>query len=192
VTHIADVYHWKPLTLENWNDLEELFGSHGADGGCWCMFFRLAYKDYHANRGEGNKALFKNVVSRGTPVGLLAYHGKKVVGWIAIAPRQEYPRLERSRNYKAIDTIPVWSITCFYTAREYRRKGVTSFLIEKAIEVARENGAEFVEAYPVDPGGNIQDASAYKGLFQVFQKAGFTEVARRTPSSPIVRFKIAR
>lgn len=188
----AGIIICKPLTMDNWNDLEDLFGPHGADGGCWCMFFRLAYKDFHANRGLRNKELFKEVVGRRQPVGLLAYNDEKAVGWIAIAPRNEYPRLDRSRNYKAIDTIPVWSITCFFTAREYRRKGVTRFLIKNAIRVAGEHGAEVVEAYPVDPKGKVQDAGAYTGLLQVFLDIGFTEVARRSPSSPVVRFKIMR
>lgn len=182
----------KLLTTDNWNDLVELFGPHGADGGCWCMFFRLAYRDFNTNRGERNKELFKEVVARGKPVGLLAYLSGRPAGWIAFAPREEYSRLDRSRNYKPVDDTLVWSITCFFTSREFRRSGVSRFLIDNAVKVAAQNGAQVIEAYPVDSGQKIQDSSAYTGIYKVFLDAGFEEVARRSPSSPIVRLYIKR
>jgi hypothetical protein len=30
-----------PLTPERWHDLEQLFGTRGACGGCWCMWWRV-------------------------------------------------------------------------------------------------------------------------------------------------------
>ena len=71
--------------------------------------------------GDGNKAAFRRIVKRGAEPGLLAYDGDTPVGWCAISPREEYGGLARSRILKPVDDQPVWSITCFYVARAYRR-----------------------------------------------------------------------
>jgi len=31
---------FRPVTLKQWPDLQELFGPNGADSGCWCMWWR--------------------------------------------------------------------------------------------------------------------------------------------------------
>ena len=36
----------EPLTVENWHHFEELFGTKGACGNCWCMSFRLNNSDF--------------------------------------------------------------------------------------------------------------------------------------------------
>jgi len=48
-----------PLTPDRWSDLEQLFGRNGAYAGCWCMWWRVAGKDWSAQRGEGNRVAFK-------------------------------------------------------------------------------------------------------------------------------------
>ncbi len=186
----TNTFSCRELTTANWDDLVGLFGTHGGDGGCWCMYLRSSRKDFNDNRGDGNRELFREVVGRGKPVGLLAYVGDEPVGWIAFAPREEYPRLNNFRDYKPLDDQPVWAITCFYTAKRVRRQGVTRFLIENAIRVAGEYGAQILEAYPSEPGEKTNDSDIYTGIYQVFIDAGFKEVARRAPTSPIVRYQI--
>ncbi|HUP01152.1 MAG TPA: hypothetical protein VM737_06485, partial [Gemmatimonadota bacterium] len=46
------------------------------------------------------------------------------IGWCAVAPREDYPRLERSRILKPVDEASVWSITCFFIARTHRGQGL--------------------------------------------------------------------
>ena len=84
------------LTLERWADFEELFGEHGAAGGCWCMWWRLTGKEFDAQKGEGNRTAMKAIVDSGRVPGILAYHEGHPVGWCSVAPREEFPRLERS------------------------------------------------------------------------------------------------
>jgi GNAT superfamily N-acetyltransferase len=121
-------------------------------------------------------------------VGILAYDGEKPVGWAAVAPRADFPTLDRSRILKAVDDLPVWSIPCFFVARGYRRKGIMSILIQAAEEFARKNGAHFLEAYPVDGGERkMVDTFVYTGLAAAFQKAGYKEVERRSQTRPIMR-----
>lgn len=69
-----------PLTAERWIDLVTLFGERGAQGGCWCMWWRSRPKDYKKNAGEKNEYAFKELVDSHQPVGLLAYIKRQVVG----------------------------------------------------------------------------------------------------------------
>ena len=108
-------------------------------------------------------------------------------GWCAVAPRDEYVRLANSRVLKPVDEQPVWSITCFFVARAFRRRGLTVALLEAAAKFARKQGAKILEGYPTDPRKDQPDAIVFTGLASAFRHAGFEEVARRSPSRPILR-----
>jgi GNAT superfamily N-acetyltransferase len=181
----------KPLTPRRWGDFEKLFGPRGACAGCWCMFWKLPNKEFEALSYEGNKAAQKAIVESGRGPGLLAYAGQEVVGWIAVEPRSEYPRLERSRILKTVDEQAVWSITCFFTRRDFRGKGVSVELLKGSIEHVRKHGGKIVEGYPSEPKtAKMPAAFAYTGLASAFRAAGFTEVARRSETRPIFRYVI--
>jgi GNAT superfamily N-acetyltransferase len=176
-----------PLTASRWPDLEKLFGERGACGGCWCMYWRLPRADWVRQKGKPNKKAFRRVVSSGEVPGLLAYVRREPAGWCAFAPRERYPRLATARTLKPIDEQPVWSITCFFVARHYRRQGMALALLEKAVEYATGQGARIVEGYPNEPKKGYPDVFYYRGLISTFHKAGFKEVARRSRASPIMR-----
>ena len=182
-----------PLTSSRWSDLEQLFGKHGAYGGCWCMSWKLSSKEFSLNKGEGNKAALKKLVENGEFLGILAYIGDKPVGWCAFGPREGYPRLNRSRILAPVDDEKVWSIVCFFVDRGFRRKGIMSGLIQAAINYAAKQRVTILEAYPVDPKTDRSpDPFVYTGLYSAFQRVGFTEVLRRGETRPILRFKIQR
>jgi GNAT superfamily N-acetyltransferase len=176
-----------PLTPDRFPDLERLFGPRGASGGCWCIWWKLSRPEFDAGKGEGNRRALEVAARGGTVPGLLAYAGAEPVGWVAIEPREAYPRFLRSRTLAPVDDAPVWSITCFFVARAWRGKGVTSSLIEAAVKHARRGGARAVEAYPVDPSAPQADAFVYTGIASTFLRAGFREVARRSATRPILR-----
>ena len=182
-----------PLTKDRWKDLETLFGPKGAYGGCWCMFFRLprgAWSEGCKDSGKGNKRAFKAVVKRSEP-GLLAYIGDTPVGWCAVAPREEYGGLARSRTLQPIDDLPVWSVTCFYVARGHRGKGVTVALLQAAAKFVKRNKGKALEGYPNDPKARWPDAYAYHGTVSAFTKAGFVEVKRVAKGRAIMRRMLA-
>ncbi len=183
----------EPLTAERWPDLERLFGQRGACGGCWCMYWRLTRSEFEQSKGEGNRQLFRERVSQGRPEGLIAYDGERPVGWCAIAPRDEFPALDRSRILKRIDDEPVWSVVCFFVARSHRHRGISTRLLEAAVEFAKLHGATYVEGYPVDPRKpEVPPVFAFTGLVGSFIRAGFVEVARRSETRPIMRRRIVR
>lgn len=182
-----------PATAERWTDLERLFGSNGACGGCWCMWWRQSYKDYQLNKGETNKAALRELVTLAAPApGLLAYapdatNEIRCVGWIAVAPRAEYTRMRTSRAMAAVNSTPVWSVSCLFVHRDFRRLGLSSALIEAAASYALSHGAPCVEAYPHEPKKSTAAAFIFLGTRSAFERAGFQEVARHTPGRPIMR-----
>ena len=177
-----------PLTPDRFGDFENLFGSRGACGGCWCMFWKLPHKDFKLLAGDGTHQMQKSLVEQGAVPGILAYDGDQVVGWLAVQPRFEYPRLARSQVLKPVDLAEVWSVTCFYTTRSHRRKGITIELLREAVRFVAERGGKILEGYPVDTkNGKAPDPFVYTGLPGAFLKAGFVEVARNSPTRPIYR-----
>lgn len=177
-----------PLTFDRWPDLEKLFGPHGAQAGCWCMWWRETASEFTARKGEGNRKALRAIVASGDVPGLLAYAGDEPVGWCAVAPRERYVRLARSRTLRPIDEQPVWSITCFFVARRYRRQGITANLLDAAVAFVRDRGGHIVEAYPIAPASaDYPAAYAYTGLLSTFLAAGFQVVARPSASRAVVR-----
>lgn len=177
-----------PLTPERWEDFEALFGERGACGGCWCMTPRLTRSQYERQKGEGNRRAMRRLVEAGTVPGVLGYLGGEPVAWCAIEPRGAFSSLARSRIFQPVDEQPVWSIVCFFVRKDHRGRGLSSALIEGAVEHARRAGARLVEAYPVEPRQTPMPAVfAYTGIASAFRKAGFTEVARRSATRSIVR-----
>ncbi len=180
-----------PLTPARWPDLVALFGPRGACAGCWCTWWRLTKTEYLAGKGAGNRRRQERYVKGGNVAGLLAYAGTEPVGWVAIEPREAFPRLARSRTLAPVDDRPVWSITCFFVASAWRGKGLTRALVEAAVRYARSRGATIVEAYPVEPARRLADAALYHGAASTFRTLGFEEVARRSAARPIVRRRLA-
>lgn len=178
-----------PLTKSRWNDFEELFGSKGACGGCWCMTWRLKNSTYEKQKGNGNKKAMKKIVFNNERPGIIGYLNRKPIGWCAVAPREKFIRLENSKVLKKIDNSKVLSITCFFISKEYRRSGLSGELLKGVIEYYKNKKIKILEAYPVEPySENIPAAFAWTGIPSVFKKEGFVEAAKRSPRRPIMRY----
>jgi GNAT superfamily N-acetyltransferase len=166
-----------PVTPDRWNDMVELFERRGPRGGhrntpaygCWCMYWR----DRSLQHGEPKKRAMAKLVRDGREPGLLAYDdGGVPVGWISIAPREEFAALVSSPQYRPRDDAEgVWSIVCFVIDKPAWRTGVASALLDAAIEHAFAHGARSVEAYP-----HISNGSDYMGPLALYERAGFTKV----------------
>ena len=105
-----------------------------------------------------------------------------------MAPREVYVRLEGSRVLRPLDDKPVWSVSCFFVAKPYRRRGVSVELLKAAVDFVKQRGGTIVEGYPVAPKkGALPDVFAWTGTLAAFLKAGFQEMPRWSESRPIVR-----
>ncbi len=152
------------------------------------MFWRRPRREWEAGKGAGNRRSFQAVVKAGPPPGIIAYGAGEPVGWCALAPRSSYSGLTRSRVLRPVDASPAWSISCFFVRRDWRRRGVTVVLLDAAADFARQHGATVLEGYPIDTRGKLQPAAfVWFGTMESFLRAGFEEVARRSPTRPIMR-----
>lgn len=183
-------FHFAPLNNSNWKQFEELFGKNGACGGCWCMAWRLPNAVFNNMKGEGNKKAFKMLLKKSSP-GVVAFDGEQAVGWCAVAPREEYIKLENSRVLKPVDERKVWSVSCFFIKKEYRKKGLSTLLLKATAGFAFDKGATIVEGYPIaqKAGSKMPDVFAWTGLLPTFIKAGFKEAGRRSETRPIMRLE---
>lgn len=155
------------------------------------MFWRLPRKQFDAGKGTANKKALKRIVSAGQEPGVIGYSGKEPIAWCAVAPRDVYIALERSRILKPVDDQPVWSVSCLFIKKPYRRQGVSAQSLKAAVAFAVSQGATIIEGYPVEPSmSNTPDPFLWNGTAAAFIAAGFKEVARRSNSRPIMRREI--
>lgn len=184
----TDKIEFYPLTIDRWRDFEKLFGQRGACGGCWCMNWRLLSARFEEQKGEQNRKAFKKLLSGGDMPGILGYLNDEAVIWCSIAPRECFPRMEKAPTLKAVDNKPVWSVTCLFMAKQVRRKGYSARTLKAAVEFARSRGARIVEGYPFEPKSPpLPDPFVWTGMVSSYLRAGFKEVARHSPSRPIMR-----
>jgi GNAT superfamily N-acetyltransferase len=176
----------RPLTPDLWPALEDLFGKWGASNGCWCMYWRIggAYRD---RPSEKNKAALRRIVKRDRPPGLVAFDRDIAVGWCQLTPRDALPWLDRMWWFERVDDLPVWSISCFFVRRSYRRQSVMTELIFAAVKAAKRARAAALEAYPIDTSVPKSSSNIFVGTASTFARAGFKEVARRASARPIMR-----
>jgi hypothetical protein len=63
-------------------------------------------------------------------------------------------------------------------------------LIDAAVAYAQSQGARMLEAYPVEPDGELTSYHGFTGIASAFAKAGFREVARTGRGRPVVRLEL--
>lgn len=177
------------LTPDLWPAFEDLFGPQGACSGCWCMYWRIGAA-YRKRPRDANKVAMREIVRRGPSPGLLAFDGDIAVGWCQLTPRDALPWLDRAWRLKRVDALAVWSLSCFYVRKGYRRRGVTASLIEAAVKEARRARALALEAYPLD--ADETPSASGTGFASTFERAGFRTVARRVRPRPIMRRNLGR
>ena len=137
------------------------------------MFWRVPRKQFDAGKGDGNKRALKKIVTAGRKPGIIGYAGSEPVGWCAVAPREVYVGLENSRLLKPVDDRPVWSISCLFIRKRYRRRGMSVKLLRAAVAFAAQQGATVVEGYPTEPSmDQMPDPFLWHGVPSSFRSAG--------------------
>jgi len=139
---------------------------------------------YHVARGWRDRSRAQNKAKKHTLVeqlnahGVLVYHNRRPVGWCQFGPSKELPRIDNMKDYTPSQQEDLWRITCFFTDRDYRRKGVAKAALNGALHYMKQYGAEVVEAYPVDPRKRHSSNMLWNGTPDLFNSAGFTKVRK--------------
>jgi hypothetical protein len=137
-----------PVTDDLIEDLGRLFSTDRVADDCWCMWFIIPVKEYHAAGHAGNRAALCEVVAQGgLPPGLLAFQAGEPVGWCAVGPRSRYVRALKTATYREAEAESDadaygW---CHVSSCGRRERGGVSRAPEAAVELARKNGAIAIE-----------------------------------------------
>jgi GNAT superfamily N-acetyltransferase len=173
---------FEEVTPDHWPDFERLFEGRGGPKSCWCMVWRTMPAGSRGDSAAKKQAISDRIVQR-QPVGLLGYRGTEPVAWCSVAPRDTYRPLGGLDD----DGTVVWSLVCMFVTREIRGAGVGKELIRAAAEHSRRQGAEILEAYPVEA-----DSPSFRfmGFVPVFEALGFEEVGRAGSRRHVMRLDL--
>ena len=73
---------------------------------------------------QGRRAAVTQLAQLEPAPGLLAFEGNEPVGWVAIAPREQLIRVDRSRATPRVDDADVWVIPCVTVRKTERGRGI--------------------------------------------------------------------
>ncbi len=178
----------KALNAETWKDFERLVEKHnGVWGGCWCTAFHPKSPEQKRS-AEGTKSYKKKLVQEDSAHAALVFDGDICVAWCQFGPPQELPNIYHKKEVASKMTVPDWRITCIFVDRDYRKKGLSFFALNGALELIRNLGGGVVESYPQDTqGSKVSNSFLYNGTKEIFEKAGFTYEDQKGKNHCIVR-----
>jgi GNAT superfamily N-acetyltransferase len=192
----AATIHVRSLEPDDWPNVETLFGDNGACGGCWCMWWRVPRggKLWEQNKGEPNRRALRELIKSGSVHAGIAFEESTPVGWCCFGPRDDFPRLDRTRAFSISNESGTWAVVCFFIHRDYRRRGVAGLLLEHALVEARSAGAARIQAAPApdrwQKGKGIPPAFAYTGTESLYRTAGFEKISPPEQSRPVYELPI--
>jgi GNAT superfamily N-acetyltransferase len=177
------------LSKQRWTDFEKLFEKHkGVRGGCWCSFYLASAGEYAKLDKEGRKQFHLHKLEEYPFTGGLYYIDDVPIAWCQFGEKPMISRFVRNRMISSleIESEKTWRISCIFVDKDHRKHGYGRKVVEKAIEIMIENGAEIIEAFPFDfsdhDGGFQHNGSVdfYLGLgFEVIGRIGKNEVMIR-------------
>ena len=175
-----------------WSDFESLFRKyHGVQAGCWCMFYHREGSVGPLSspaRADANRRDHLVLLRRGRANGILVYRMGEPIGWCQFGRRDDLPRVERGRKYKAISrslgSPPDRRITCFFVDRPHRRSGVARFALHRALDSISRLGGGIVEAYPTTHHNAV---AIWFGTVGMFEREGFHVIRPFGRSNVLVR-----
>ena len=184
---MADGLTVKPLAPDTWDAFARLVeANNGVWGGCWCIGF-------HVKLGKGrtpaqNRAEKERRVLEDRTHAALVFAGDQCLGWCQFGSPEELPEVKSRRLYeKDLIALPDWRITCFFTGKGFRRRGVADAALGGALtEIARHGGGT-VEGYPEETDSRTLSGSfLHTGPMAAFENHGFTRTRQIAPHRWVV------
>jgi GNAT superfamily N-acetyltransferase len=171
----------RPLVAETWSAFAELVeANNGVWGGCWCVGFHVKLK---GRTPAENRAEKEARVRDGRTHAALVFDGDKCLGWCQFGSPDELPEIKSKRLYdKGLEALPDWRITCFFTGKGLRGRGVAHAALGGALDQIARNGGGVVEGYPEETDDRkLSGSFLHTGPMATFENHGFT---RTRPISP--------
>ena len=162
------------------------FSDNNPNGPCYCnapVMDSAAIRQMEKEFGDDCRGTLRRYAARqleeGRIFGFLAFDGDTAAGWCNAGDMDAYavnhfqfiPDFARRRVIGK-----TMSVVCFAIAPEYRGKGIASALLNHVTAQARTGGYAAVEGYSQIK--NEQTYLDFTGPLHLYEKAGFTEIAR--------------
>ncbi|MGR8920230.1 MAG: GNAT family N-acetyltransferase [Gammaproteobacteria bacterium] len=166
-------YTSRALDQATWPHFARLVeANNGVWGGCWCMWY---HRKDAGESPEAKRREKQRLVRAGRAHAALVYDGEDCVGWCQFGSPEELPCIHNERAYLAANPkLPDWRITCFFSGKGYRGKGVASAALQGAVEQIRMLGGGRIEGYPEDTEGRkAAPAFLFNGALSTFERHGF-------------------
>jgi hypothetical protein len=176
-----------PLDAVTWPAFARLVeANNGVWGGCWCMGF-------HVKLGQGrtsvqNREEKEQRVREDRTHAALVFDGDDCVGWCQFGPPDELPEIKSRRRYEAgLTTVPDWRITCFFTGKGHRLRGVADAALAGALADIAHRGGGTVEGYPEETDDRTVSGSfLHTGPMAAFETHGFIRTRQISPHRWVV------
>jgi hypothetical protein len=172
----------RPLDVDTWPAFARLVeANNGVWGGCWCMGFHV--KLGRERTAAQNRAEKEQLVREGRTHNALVLDGDDCLGWCQFGSPDELPEVKSRRRYeKELVDLPDWRITCFFTGKGLRGRGVADVALGGALALIAGLGGGVVEGYPEETDDRkVSGSFLHTGPMAAFEKHGFT---RTRPISP--------
>jgi hypothetical protein len=172
----------RPLDPSTWPAFARLVeANNGVWGGCWCMGFHV--EPTTVRTPAQNRAEKEQRVRAGSTHAALVLDGDDCLGWCQFGSPAELPRVKSRRRYeKELVALPDWRITCFFTGKGHRGRGVAHAALGGALAQIAGLGGGTVEGYPEETDDRrVSGSFLHTGPMAAFESHGFT---RTRPISP--------
>ena len=179
---MAGPYAVRALATDTWPAFARLVEANkGVWGGCWCMGFHVKLGN-DRTRAQ-NRAEKEERVRAGSAHAALVMLGNDCLGWCQFGSPAELPEVKSRRRYEQeLTAVPDWRITCFFTGKGLRGRGVADAALGGALTEIARHGGGIVEGYPEETDDRkVAGSFLHTGPMAAFENHGFT---RSRPISP--------
>jgi hypothetical protein len=184
----VSTYRTAPLDATTWEAFAALVEeNNGVWGGCWCVGFHV--KLGKGRTPAGNRAEKEQRVREGRTHAALVLDGDACAGWCQFGTPAELPEVKSRRAYeKGLTTLPDWRITCFFTGKGRRKRGVAAAALGGALEQIARLGGGMVEGYPEETDDRTLSGSfLHTGPMAAFERHGFIRTRPISPHRRVVK-----
>ena len=177
----------RDLDESTWSAFAALVeANNGVWGGCWCMGFHLTLGK--GRTPQQNRADKLARVRAGTTHAALVFDGPDCVGWCQYGDPAELPEVKSRRRYeKDLRVLPDWRVTCFFTGKGRRGRGVARTALAGALAAIARRGGGIVEGYPEETDDrSVSGSFLHTGPMAAFEAEGFVRTRAISPHRWVV------
>jgi len=193
--HIRRRLRFEKLTERNFQFFKNLMCTDNIAGQCYCLSHRVEPKDLELDSAAAAK--MQSLVEKRKVHGLVAFDNNSPVAWVGIEP---FPSLIGHDVFEMLldnerhgpFTDKDWAIHCLFVTPDLRGEGLTSTLVDHAIQYAVDRGAQQVLAFPPPPerAATMNAYDKYSGTPELYLAKAFVLQGLLSPNTSLMVKKL--